>query len=327
MDSGNDKNLATSFQFKQFDVVPEATDHHYLQSHKSAKDKKCFKDGNTSVYAKIMKEWKILQTNLPESIYVQVYETRIDLLRAVIIGSAGTPYHDGLFFFDILLPSDYPIQPPKVHYHSHSYRLNPNLYADGTVCLSLINTWGGSKAEKWTQQSTILQILVSIQGLVLNERPFFNEPAYEGGKKSKSSWMSKSIDYNQEVFILSCKTMLQIMQKPPQNFESFVAQHFRVRKASILAAIEDYKEGRVPVGESQMNAASSSSSSVKVSQKFKANLIKNHSDLKIALAAVISEPSMENQEKLKNVNKHTNGILKKLISFAKWMEKKIGGIE
>jgi ubiquitin-conjugating enzyme E2 O len=36
----------------------------------------------------------------------------MDLLRAVIIGPAGTPYHDGLFFFDVQFPSNYPNKPP-----------------------------------------------------------------------------------------------------------------------------------------------------------------------------------------------------------------------
>lgn len=36
----------------------------------------------------------------------------MDLLRAVIVGAYGTPYQDGLFFFDFHLPSEYPIVPP-----------------------------------------------------------------------------------------------------------------------------------------------------------------------------------------------------------------------
>ena len=36
----------------------------------------------------------------------------MDLLRAAIVGSNGTPYHDGLFFFDIFLPPEYPQEPP-----------------------------------------------------------------------------------------------------------------------------------------------------------------------------------------------------------------------
>jgi len=47
-----------------------------------------------------------------DSIFVRVYESRIDLLRAVIIGAEGTPYHDGLFFFDVFFPSGYSHVPP-----------------------------------------------------------------------------------------------------------------------------------------------------------------------------------------------------------------------
>jgi len=47
-----------------------------------------------------------------DSIFVRVYESRMDLMRAVIIGAEGTPYHDGLFFFDLYLPGGFPNVPP-----------------------------------------------------------------------------------------------------------------------------------------------------------------------------------------------------------------------
>jgi ubiquitin-protein ligase len=36
----------------------------------------------------------------------------MDLVRAVIVGPFGTPYQDGLFFFDFHLPPEYPDVPP-----------------------------------------------------------------------------------------------------------------------------------------------------------------------------------------------------------------------
>lgn len=47
-----------------------------------------------------------------ETIYVRVFEERMDLVRAAIVGASGTPYHDGLFFFDICFPPEYPSEPP-----------------------------------------------------------------------------------------------------------------------------------------------------------------------------------------------------------------------
>lgn len=83
----------------------------------------------------------------------------------MIRGPEKTPYEDGIFFFDIQLPSNYPTSPPLVHYVSFcTDRLNPNLYEEGKVCVSLLGTWSGKGTEVWTSNSSILQLLVSIQG-------------------------------------------------------------------------------------------------------------------------------------------------------------------
>ncbi|KAL3634679.1 hypothetical protein CASFOL_021733 [Castilleja foliolosa] len=320
-------NQADIIDFPHFDVVPIATDHYYLESKQSANI-----NANSSAYRHIMKEWKILkgENNLPDSIYVQAYETRIDLLRAVILGSPGTPYHDGLFFFDICLPSDYPNQPPKVHYISHGYRLNPNLYANGKVCLSLINTFSGGKNEKWTQKSTLLQTLVSIQGLVLNDRPYFNEAYFESLKNSKNPFIvKKSIVYNHNAFILSCKSMIHIMRNPPKNFENFVVCHFQARVGLILAAIRAYEKGRAMVGMFERN--STVNARVEVMQTFKGDLRKIRTKLVAAFAfsPYISEVMINMNDNdddegddvvvktKENVKKHKKSVWSKLIGFAK----------
>ncbi|XP_027919315.1 putative ubiquitin-conjugating enzyme E2 38 [Vigna unguiculata] len=228
-------------QFKQFDTVDSFPEHHYDKegTSESQKPKNWAK--------KILEEWKILEENLPDTIFVRVSESKMELLRVVIIGPQGTPYHDGLFFFDCLFPSNYPGVPPKVYYHSGGLRLNPNLYECGKVCLSLLGTWHGKNSENWIpEKSTMLQVLVSIQALILNEKPFFNEPGYlssfpgpEGQRRSK--------EYNEKTFIYSLKTMMYTLRKPPKPFEDFVAGHFRTRAYFILTACKSYVEG-APVG-------------------------------------------------------------------------------
>jgi len=167
----------------------------------------------------------------------------MDLLRAVIMGPAGTPYHDGLFFFDIYFPPQYPNVPPMVNYRAGGLRLNPNLYACGKVCLSLLNTWTGSGCEKWNpSNSTMLQVLVSIQALVLNAKPYFNEPGY-AMQANTAHGEKKSLTYNEDTFLLSCRTMLYSLRNPPKNFEDFVAGHFRKYGRNILVACRAYLEG------------------------------------------------------------------------------------
>ncbi|AES90200.1 putative aminoacyltransferase, E1 ubiquitin-activating enzyme [Medicago truncatula] len=238
-----------------FEMVSDDSDHKFLSHNISGN---CFRDTKSALYKRIMKEWKILENNLPDSIYVKAYETRIDLLRAVIVSAAGTPYHDGLFFFDIQFPDDYPNSPPKIHYHSFGYSLNPNLYPDGTVCLSLLNTWPSTKGEKWDPtRSTLLQLLVSIQALVLNECPLFNEPFYRIFKRSFHE--TKSFTYNEDVFVKTCHAAYLIIRTPPKNFEVFVKEHFRERGHVLLAACKEYVNGHVRVGYYGYNTMDSSS--------------------------------------------------------------------
>ncbi|KAI3736143.1 hypothetical protein L6452_15677 [Arctium lappa] len=227
--------------FKLFDIVDDFADHHFNSAGFQGQQPP------STWTKKIQDEWKILEMHLPDTIFVRAYETRMDLLRAVIVGPAGTPYHDGLFVFDIHFPPSYPDTPPMVYYYSGGLRLNPNLYESGKVCLSLLNTWTGIGNENWMpNNSTMLQVLVSIQALILNDKPFFNEPGFDdmylgavGEKKSK--------EYNEHTFILSLKTMIYTLRRPPKHFEDLVVGHFRSRAHAILSACRAYMEG-VEVG-------------------------------------------------------------------------------
>ncbi|XP_010479833.1 PREDICTED: putative ubiquitin-conjugating enzyme E2 38 [Camelina sativa] len=227
--------------FKRFDTVDDFSDHHYVSKGKSSKQH------SKNWVKKVQDDWKILEKDLPEAIYVRACETRMDLLRAVIIGAEGTPYHDGLFFFDIQFPDTYPSVPPKVYYHSGGLRINPNLYNCGKVCLSLLGTWSGSAREKWLpKESTMLQLLVSIQALILNQKPYFNEPGYERSKGTQSGEAHSTV-YSENVFILSLRTMVYSMRKPPTHFEEFVRCHYFLRSHDIVKACNAYKNG-VPLG-------------------------------------------------------------------------------
>ncbi|XP_021754876.1 probable ubiquitin-conjugating enzyme E2 26 [Chenopodium quinoa] len=227
-------------QFKKFDTLEDHVGHFYENKNVSLKPSKSWVN-------KIADEWRMLEKDLPDTIFVRVYEARMDLLRAVIVGADGTPYHDGLFFFDVNFSATYPNKPPHVNYHAHGLRMNPNLYNCGKVCLSLLGTWSGSRDENWRpNKSNMLQVLVSIQGLILNEEPYYNEPGY-AHSKSTSYGIKSSKNYSENVFLLSLKTMLYTLRNPPKYFEDLVYGHFYQRAHDILAACRAYLDG-VEVG-------------------------------------------------------------------------------
>ena len=140
---------------------------------------------------KIFKELTSYATTLPvehgSSVFVRAVDGRLDLIRALITGPEETPYANGCFIFDIHLPGNYPTSPPKFKLlttGNGKVRFNPNLYNCGKVCLSLLGTWSGPG---WISgQSTLLQVLISIQSLILVPDPYFNEPGYMSSKGTPS---------------------------------------------------------------------------------------------------------------------------------------------
>lgn len=99
-----------------------------------------------------------------------------DMLKgwAMIVGPSDTPYFGGFYFFKFKFPSDYPYSPPIVTYHTNDghIRFNPNLYINGKVCLSVLNTWRG---EPWSACQTISTVLLTLC-TVFCQNPITNEP-------------------------------------------------------------------------------------------------------------------------------------------------------
>lgn len=89
------------------------------------------------------------------------------LTQVLIIGPAETPYENGCFEFDVYFPPEYPNVPMQINLQTtgrHSVRFNPNLYNDGKVCLSVLNTWQGRPEEKWNARtSSFLQVSLAVK--------------------------------------------------------------------------------------------------------------------------------------------------------------------
>jgi len=173
---------------------------------------------NPTVMKRTQKEHKILQSPgaLPEGVFVRTWESRLDLFRVLIIGPEETPYARAPFIMDFHLPTDYPQAPPQAFFHSWPGeagmggmgRVNPNLYEDGKICLSLLGTWDGDQAEAWSPaKSTLLQVIVSLLGLVLVPEPYFNEAGYEPLAGLESSKRPSAL-YNERTFLRSCSFLI-----------------------------------------------------------------------------------------------------------------------
>uniref|UniRef100_A0A8C7NSF6 (E3-independent) E2 ubiquitin-conjugating enzyme n=1 Tax=Oncorhynchus mykiss TaxID=8022 RepID=A0A8C7NSF6_ONCMY len=177
-------------------------------------------------FSTVRKEMALLATSLPDGIMVKTFEDRMDLFSALIKGPTRTPYEDGLFLFDIQLPNIYPSVPPLFRYLSQcSGRLNPNLYDNGKVCVSLLGTWIGKGTERWTSKSSLLQVLISIQGLILVNEPYYNEAGFDSDRGLQEGY-ENSRCYNEMALIKMVQSMTQLLQTPIEVFQQEIRQHF-----------------------------------------------------------------------------------------------------
>jgi len=187
-----------------------------------------------------------LPVTTSSSIFVRSDDEKSTLLKAVITGPEGTPYTGGVYEFDIYFPTKYPAVPPKVTFRttgSGTVRFNPNLYNEGKVCLSLLGTWEGAQGEQWNAEtSTIIQVLISIQSLILCAEPYYNEPGFERNYGT-SVGNAESNRYNEEVFKNNLKfAILSQLASPPEGFEEVTKAHFYLRRHSLIKELETQQE-------------------------------------------------------------------------------------
>jgi ubiquitin-protein ligase len=206
--------------------------------------------GKNQSHKRLSSEIPTLANDIPihfdASIFLRV-DDNPSVMRALITGPLDTPYDSGCFIFDIFIPQEYPITNPLLLFvNTGNKRFNPNLYAEGKVCLSILGTGlsNGSysgptpqNSEKWNSEtSTLYQVLISIQAQILIENPYFNEPGHESyfgtdqGKKSDRA-------YNNNIRLYTMKhTILDLAKNPKMypQFEDVFKQHFTMKKEVIL---------------------------------------------------------------------------------------------
>jgi ubiquitin-protein ligase len=99
-------------------------------------------------------------------------------LEALVIGPPDTPYQGAFMYIKINLPSNYPFAVPKFKFCTPEVEpcyMHPNMYSNGKICLSIINTWASNE---WNAGATLENVLVTIQSR-LTCNPIIYEPSFE----------------------------------------------------------------------------------------------------------------------------------------------------
>lgn len=158
---------------------------------------------------------------------------------AMIVGPDETPYFGGYYFFIFDYPVDYPYSPPNVTYitNNGATRFNPNLYINGKVCVSILNTWAG---DNWTSCQTINSVLIALCSL-LNNAPLENEPGYNRRSIMFNPYQ-KSIEFMNIDFSICDMVLKHKIPEPFHIFYPFIKEHFINNYDKLYAFIESKVE-------------------------------------------------------------------------------------
>ncbi len=94
---------------------------------------------------------------------VWLVDKNIKHWKAIIPGPENSVYEGGMFVIDIVIPSEYPYQPPKMKFDTKIW--HPNVSSvTGAICLDILK-------DEWSPALAIRTSLLSIQALMCSAEP------------------------------------------------------------------------------------------------------------------------------------------------------------
>jgi ubiquitin-conjugating enzyme E2 A len=116
----------------------------------------------TPARRKLMRDLNQLQAQPPHGVSGAPNESDLCRWVCVITGPQDTPWEGGIFRLTMHFTEEYPNKPPIVTFISPIF--HPNVYADGKICLDILD-------KRWSPAFGISAILTSIQSLLTDPNP------------------------------------------------------------------------------------------------------------------------------------------------------------
>lgn len=148
---------------------------------------------------RLIRDYKRMQKDPPQGISASPNESNLMAWNAVIFGPEETVWDGGTFKLTLQFTEEYPNKAPTVRFLSKMF--HPNIYADGQICLDILQN-------QWSPIYDVSAILTSIQSLLCDPNPnspanseaakLFSEDKREYNRKVKEiveeSWMTMEAD-------------------------------------------------------------------------------------------------------------------------------------
>ncbi|CAF1383722.1 unnamed protein product [Adineta steineri] len=161
----------------------------------------------------------------PPGIFISPDSDNLTKIHALVIGPSDTPYQGGFFYFFTRCPPKYPFEPPRCRLMTtgnNTVRFNPNIYANGKVCLSILGT---STGPSWIPALDLSSVLILIQSL-MSQNPYHDEPGFEQERVAGASNAYNEIIKHETLRVAVCEMLENQNSCPKELYERICEQFF-----------------------------------------------------------------------------------------------------
>ncbi|XP_043232714.1 ubiquitin-conjugating enzyme E2 T-like [Amphibalanus amphitrite] len=116
--------------------------------------------------ARLKKELAMLAVSPPAGVCCAAEGDDITRLKATITGPEGSPFEQGTFQLDVVVPERYPFEPPQVTFSTPVY--HPNVDPSGRICLGALKM---PPTGDWRPSLQLATLLLSVRVLLAEPNP------------------------------------------------------------------------------------------------------------------------------------------------------------
>jgi ubiquitin-protein ligase len=116
-----------------------------------------------AVTGRLLREFKKIKDDCRLDYTVQISPNGINNWNATLFGAKDTDWTDAVFDLEFTFSSEYPNVAPDVHFVG-TIPFHPNVYANGKICLDLLQ-------HNWSSAYGVDAIITSIQTLLIAPNP------------------------------------------------------------------------------------------------------------------------------------------------------------
>ncbi|CAD8150708.1 unnamed protein product [Paramecium octaurelia] len=117
---------------------------------------------STNSRMRLVRDLQKLKQMIPQGFQAAPFDDNILLWEAVIFGPDQTIWDGGIFKLLLEFTEEYPLKPPNVIFKTKIF--HPNVYADGKICLDILQN-------QWSPIYDVWAILTSIRSLLNDPNP------------------------------------------------------------------------------------------------------------------------------------------------------------